>query len=150
MRAMTADQITMFLEEPRIARVASVRSDGRPHVVPVWYEWDGECLRFEAQATSVKIKNLKRDPRVSVLVDMTHGGMQYKGVILEGVARIRERPEKTTPIAERIFRRYLGKEGLDAPTPRRLIYENDPVIAELTPTRVITWDNTLAGPGGLV
>jgi len=147
MRRMSNDTFRAFLQQPHLARLATVRSDGRPHLVPIWYEWDGAQLRFEAQAGSVKVANLARDPRAAVLVDMTHGGMQYLAVAFEGTARIVDDPSQVLPSAERIFSRYLGEEGLSMATPQRLLYEQHPVIVEVTPTRIVTWDNTATGRG---
>src|SRR6187551_2124231 len=47
----------------RTGKLATVRPDGRPHVVPVWFVLDGEDLVFTTWHTSVKAVNLRRDPR---------------------------------------------------------------------------------------
>ncbi len=46
--------------------MATVRNDGRPHVVPIWFDLDGDDLVFTTWHTSVKAANLRRDPRVSI------------------------------------------------------------------------------------
>jgi PPOX class probable F420-dependent enzyme len=145
MSAMTGDQFDAFVGEPVLARVATVRPDGSPHVVPVWFEWDGESLRFEAQAHSRKARNLRNDPRMSVVIDATYGGLQYRAVVLEGTAEIIEDREFVVAIVQRIFLRYLGEEGIAAPTPQRLIFGEETIVVQLTPSRVISWDNTTMG-----
>jgi PPOX class probable F420-dependent enzyme len=146
MSAMKTNQLEAFLREPLLARAATVRPDGSPHIVPVWFEWDGELVRFESQANSRKVKNLRKNPRMSVLIDVTHGGFEYRAVILEGTAEIIDDRESVVPIVQRIFLRYLGEEGIAAPTPQRLIFGGETIVVQLTPSRVITWDNTRIEP----
>jgi PPOX class probable F420-dependent enzyme len=146
MSEMIEDDLEAFMREPVLARVATVRPDGSPHVVPVWFEWDGKSLRFEAQARSRKARNLRHDPRMSVVIDFTYGGLQYRAVVLEGTAEIIDDRNSVVPIVERIFLRYLGEEGIAAPTPQRLIFGEETIVVQLTPSRVMTWDNTRLGP----
>lgn len=69
-REMTTDQVRDFLgHRTRTAKVATVMQDGRPHVTPVWFVLDGEQLLCTTGADSVKGRNLRRDPRIALLVD---------------------------------------------------------------------------------
>ena len=144
MAEMTTEQMDRFLVQPRIARVATVRPDGRPHVVPIWYEWDGTALRFDTPPTFRKGRNLLADPRLAVVTDTTHGGLRYAGVLMEGVARLERDQGVATAVAERIYRRYLGAEGVMSPTPQAMIHESEHMIVELVPDRIVTWDFTEA------
>ncbi len=53
------DFVNTFLAEPRIARMATANKDGQPHVVPVWYAWDGNTLWISAYADTRKVKDLQ-------------------------------------------------------------------------------------------
>jgi PPOX class probable F420-dependent enzyme len=141
MAQMSQQQIDDFLEQPLIARVATVRPDGRPHVVPVWFEWDGSTLRFEAEMGSAKVTNLRHDARVSVAVDVTRGGFRYRAVLMEGRGRIVEDRTVAVPVIERIFRRYVGDEGLETSRARRIVHESNSGVVEVMPERVISWDH---------
>ena len=69
MDRMTDEQARAFLEQgSRPATFASVRSDGRPHAVPTWYAVEGSDIVFTTWHTTVKAANLRRDPRVSLVV----------------------------------------------------------------------------------
>jgi PPOX class probable F420-dependent enzyme len=69
-RAMTPERWRAFLAQgTRTAKLATTRSDGRPHVVPIWFVLDGEDLVFTTGGRSVKARNLRRDPRVCLCVD---------------------------------------------------------------------------------
>ena len=69
-REITTEQVRDFLRHgTRSAKVETVTEDGRPHVMPVWFVLDGEQLAFTTGASSVKGRNLRRDPRIAQLVD---------------------------------------------------------------------------------
>ena len=64
MPAMSESQWRGFLGEgTRTGKLATVRRDGRPHVVPVWFVLDGQELVFATPSDSIKARTLRRDPR---------------------------------------------------------------------------------------
>ena len=70
MAPMTPEQVRSFLGAgTRSAKLATVRADGRPHVVPVWFVLDGHDAVFTTGAESVKGRARRRDPRVALCVD---------------------------------------------------------------------------------
>jgi nitroimidazol reductase NimA-like FMN-containing flavoprotein (pyridoxamine 5'-phosphate oxidase superfamily) len=64
--ALSKEEIESFLSLPRIARLSTVRDDGRPHVVPVWYYYDGVNILVPTMKGSRKAKNIKKI-RISLL-----------------------------------------------------------------------------------
>src|SRR5215831_5108781 len=69
-REMTETEIREFLAHgTRTAKLATVGRGGAPHVMPVWFVLDGGQLVLTTGAESVKGRNLRRDPRVAVVVD---------------------------------------------------------------------------------
>lgn len=68
--AMTKEEIDEFLSGRWVARLATNGKDGYPHLAPLWYYWDGECVYFALTETRQSCKNLRRDPRCSVVIDM--------------------------------------------------------------------------------
>ncbi len=70
MKNMATHECWDFLCSPvRTAQLATVRADGRPHVVPIWFDIDDETLIFTTWHKAVKAANLRRDPRVCLSVD---------------------------------------------------------------------------------
>ena len=63
--------------------VATARTDGRPHLMPVWAVWDAGALWFSSSIGSRKVRNLSREPRCSIATDNA-----WEPVVLEGVARV--------------------------------------------------------------
>jgi PPOX class probable F420-dependent enzyme len=87
MREMSQAERRAFLTEgTRTGKLATVRADGSPHVVPIWFALDDDALVFTVDAASVKAKALRRDPRVSVCVDEELP--PYAFVLVEGTAVI--------------------------------------------------------------
>jgi len=68
--AMTKDEIDEFLSGRWIARLATHGTDGYPHIAPLWYYWDGECFYVSLTRNRQSCKNLKHNPRCSVVIDM--------------------------------------------------------------------------------
>lgn len=84
--AMTAAEVDAFLAAERTCRVATVGADGRPHVVPLWFVWDGEALWLWSITRSRRWADLARDPRVAVVVDTGEQYDQLRGVEIGGTA----------------------------------------------------------------
>jgi Pyridoxamine 5'-phosphate oxidase len=86
--AMSKGELDAFLAEPHIARLACLKPDGFPYIVPAWYHWDGRAFWFVARERSVWAHYLSLDPRVSVVVD--EPVPPIRKVIVEGTAIIVE------------------------------------------------------------
>ncbi len=106
-KKMSRDECWAFLlSRPRPAKLATVRPDGRPHVVPIWFERDGEQIVFTTWHTSVKARNLRHDPRVSLCVDDEAPPFAY--VKVDGTAAFGDDPDELRHWATRIAARYMG------------------------------------------
>jgi PPOX class probable F420-dependent enzyme len=109
MRDMTPEEIEAFLlTGTRTGKLATVRGDGRPHVVPVWFILRDDHLVFNTHASSVKAKNMRREPRVAVTVD--DQAPPYSFVTIEGRAGLTEGDPDLVDIATRIGGRYMGAD----------------------------------------
>ena len=101
--------------KPPIERptIATVRADGSPHVVPVWYRWDGERILVWTTDRRAWVKNVIRDRRVSVSVQ--EAAPPYAAVLLHGRAAARTGPdEEITAEIRRITQRYIPPAEVDA------------------------------------
>lgn len=107
-----AESLAFLGERPRTAKLATVRSDGRPHVAPIWFALDGEELVFTTWHTTVKAANLRHDPRVCLCVD--DDAPPFAFVIVEGLAALSEEPGELLAWATRIAGRYMGAEQAEA------------------------------------
>ncbi len=100
--AMSQEEIDTFLSGRLIARIATVGADGIPHINPVWYYWDGECLYIVMKARRRMARNLARNPWCSVVIDTDDRpiwGMwdnRARGVIFTGRAEIHQPQDQIT------------------------------------------------------
>jgi len=108
---MNDAQVRAFLAgtPAHTAKVATVRADGRPHVAPVWYEVDDQgVIVFNTGESTVKGRNLRRDPRASLCVDDERPPFSF--VLLEGVVELSDDLDDVREWATRIGRRYMGED----------------------------------------
>lgn len=107
------DEVLAFLnDEVRVGRLATVDADGAPHVVPVWFEVDGDRLLVHSGGASRKVRNIRESGRFSLAVDKDV--MPYKGVSIDGAARIGDDGEfDWAGLARRLSHRYLPAEAAD-------------------------------------
>lgn len=156
------EEVERFLAGSALARLAVLTPDGAPYVIPVWYQWDGKHLWFVGRQRSVWCEYIKRDGRVSVVIDTEHSPpdesgkkMEIPKVFMQGNAEIVEEPNvggQWVKIAELMSYRYLGPNGPEYLTgtinqPRWLI--------KMTPTEIRSWQGVgwakrywVAGTGG--
>ncbi|MFJ6865032.1 PPOX class F420-dependent oxidoreductase [Streptomyces termitum] len=109
MTRMTEEQWRAFVSAgTRTGKLATVRADGAPHVVPVWFVLDGDAFVFTTGKDTVKGRNLARDGRVSLCVD--DEAPPFSFVTLSGRAELSEDPAELLHWATLIGGRYMGEE----------------------------------------
>ncbi len=123
-----------------IATLATLAEDGSLYAVPMWFRWDGTSVLICTSARTRKIRNLRRNPRATVMVDQCRGGMEVRGVMLVGSAEIIEGTE-ARELNRSIHLRYVTAQGLALPEVRGYL-DTDDVTVRVRPDRVTTWDLT--------
>jgi PPOX class probable F420-dependent enzyme len=140
-RAQTPGEIAGFLMHgTRTAKVATMLPGGQPHVTPVWFVLDGEQIVFTTAAGSVKGRNLRRDPRVALVVDEEEP--PYAFVHVRGRASISEDPGELRRFATEIGGRYMGQDRAEEFGRRNAVPGE--VLVRVAPERVIA-DADVAG-----
>jgi PPOX class probable F420-dependent enzyme len=102
------DKIETFLTEPRNIVVAGIRRDGRPHLSPNWFYWDGQRFYVSTTRSRVKYAIFRRDPRAQLLVD---DPTSFRAALVPATAEIREDIAAELPR----FRAIREKHGLAVP-----------------------------------
>ena len=143
---LTAEEMEQFLAGNPVARLATLKPDGSPYVMPVWYQWDGEALYFVGRQRALWCEYIKADGRVSVVIDAPHSdpdeagqAMEIPKVYMEGVATIEEEPNiggRWVQVAEQMSYRYLGPNG---PTYLVSTLQQPRWLVKMVPTKVKTW-----------
>ena len=101
---LTIEDLDGFLEEPVVAVLATVRSDGSVLLSPVWHEWRDGGFNVWTGANDAKARHLRREPRASIVV--AESSHPLRGVEVRGTARVLT--EDAFETAVRIASRYLG------------------------------------------
>jgi coenzyme F420-0:L-glutamate ligase / coenzyme F420-1:gamma-L-glutamate ligase len=126
--------VTKLLERERVCRVATAPPNGPPHVVPVCHVLADGKLYFAAGPGSVKIRNLRANPRAAVTVDVyAEDWGRLAGVMLQGAARLVERGPLFRKVRRLLYAKYPQYPVESA------LEEADSVIVELSPTGVVSW-----------
>lgn len=109
---MSDQQVLAFLAASTpTAHLATVRSDGRPHVVPIWFVVDGEDLVFVTHSSSVKAGNLRRTAYAAVSVDDPHPPFSF--ALVEGPVTLVDDLKHPT-LGTIGAARYIGDEAAAA------------------------------------
>ncbi|MEU2251745.1 PPOX class F420-dependent oxidoreductase [Nocardia xishanensis] len=141
---MSDAEITEFLERSRIATLATLGPQGRPHLTAMWYALiDGE-IWFETKAKSQKAVNLRRDPRITCMVEAGQTYDQLRGVSIEGRAEIIDDPERLFAVGVSVWERYTGPYSEEVrPLVENML--NKRVAVRVVPERVRSWDHRKLG-----
>lgn len=134
------NEIDAFLDQPLLARMATADPEtNQPHVVPVWFGWDGESLWISAFRSTRKVRELLKNPRISVVIDVSEGEGLH-AVLMEGQAELFSEPRnRMEELTAWVYQRYLGPEGIKAADPQSWIKDPEALLIKLTPQKTKTW-----------
>jgi PPOX class probable F420-dependent enzyme len=118
-----------FLKTHELCRMATASKDGRPHVVPVVYAVDGEDIIIAVDYHTKKLKNLRENPKVALVVD------EYRpngGLMVEGDCEIFERGKEYLRLLQVLFDRFTFYR-------REPWGEGESPILKVRPTKAVMW-----------
>ena len=118
-----------------IAWLTTVGSDGRPYTSPVWFLWDGKTILIFSQPNKQKIRNLRKNARLTLALDDTKQGDDV--VIVEGSAELLDDPGLSTSLPAYVekYREHLQSMGW---TPEEMAADYSQAI-RITPTKFKSW-----------
>lgn len=151
---MTEKERAEFLEAGMTLIVTTLGGDGHPHTAPMWYLLDDGAIVFRSFTKSQKIVNLRRDPRITVLVEEGIAYPELRAVMIRGRARLvdgEDDPAYLLGLYGRLAAKYpmvgpepitLEPEALEAAFGRHAP-KNTAVVVE--PDRIASWDHRKLG-----
>ncbi|MGW4844634.1 PPOX class F420-dependent oxidoreductase [Nocardia brasiliensis] len=141
---MSETEITEFLQRSRIATLATLGKDGRPHLTAMWYALlDGE-IWFETKTKSQKAVNLRRDPRITCMVEAGQTYDQLRGVAIEGRAEIIDDPDQLFAVGVSVWERYTAPYSEEVrPMVEAMLHKRSAI--RVVPERVRSWDHRKLG-----
>ena len=144
---MTEQEIARFVEQGRTLSVATINPDGAAHLVAMWYALSDGKISMWMYAKSQKALNLRRDPRITCMMESGATYDELRGVQIRGRATLLEDVARVQVIGEAIYRRNAGVDGALTPQQLQIIAAQAPkrigVIVE--PIAIASWDHNKLG-----
>jgi PPOX class probable F420-dependent enzyme len=141
---MTDEEIADFVARSRTGTMATVGPGGQPHLVAMWYAvLDGD-IWVETKIKSQKVVNIRRNPRVTFMIE---SGLTYDslmGVSFEGTAEIHDAPDIIFAVGVNVWERYNGPYTDDL-KPAVDMMMNKRVAVRIAAERVRSWDHHKLG-----
>jgi PPOX class probable F420-dependent enzyme len=103
-------ELVEFLRRPNPAVIATVRSDGSPHAVPTWYEWQDGRLLVNMDESRARLAHLRDEPRVAITI--LNGPDWYSHLLIRGTV-VEIRPDPGLDDIDRLAHRYAGRPHRD-------------------------------------
>ena len=141
---MSTEEVARFLEEQRVVNIATNGPSGHPHLVAMWFAVLDGAIWFETKAKSQKAVNLRRDPRISCLVEAGHTYDTLRGVEIEGTATIVDDPDRLWQVGVDVWERYNGPYTEEVRPLVELMLHNR-IAVRVDAERVRTWDHRKLG-----
>lgn len=141
---MTDAEIEQYLERSRTMVLATNGPSGHPHTVAMWYAVVDGDIWFETKAKSQKAANLRRDPKVTCLVEDGHTYDTLRGVAFEGTAEITDDPDALWKVGVSVWERYNGPYTEEMkPLVEFMLHKR--VAVRVRTDRVRSWDHRKLG-----
>ncbi|MDT7544209.1 MAG: hypothetical protein QOE99_319 [Actinomycetota bacterium] len=141
---MTDEEISSFVARSRTATMATIGPSGVPHMVAMWFAVIVGQVWFETKAKSQKAQNLRRDPRMTVMLE---AGMTYdtlRGVSLEGQGVIVDDADALWQVGVNLWERYTGPYSEEMrPFVEQML--NKRVAVRVDTERIRSWDHRKLG-----
>ena len=147
---MSEDEVRRFIESKKTMTIVSNGPGGFPHPMPMWFARDPDgSIRMATYRTSQKIKNIQRDPRVSLLCESGTEYAELRGVVIHGHAEL---VDDFALVCDTLLRAGGRGEGLPKdPAAAKSIQEamrknaEKRFVIRVKPERVISWDHAKLG-----
>jgi PPOX class probable F420-dependent enzyme len=137
---MTAAAVDELLGSAEMGVLCTADAEGRPQGTPIWFDYDGSCVRILVHRDSKKARNIRANPHVSLTVDTRVA--PYRGVVLRATASL----SGPDPALRRVLAsRYLGEQVAGGYIESTLNLDHDDVLVTLTITGRYSWDYSSKG-----
>jgi PPOX class probable F420-dependent enzyme len=124
--------------------MATVGPNGFPHLVAMWYGVVDGKIWFETKAKSQKVQNLRRDDRITCMLEDGLTYNELRGVSIEGRGVIVDDPDALWKVGVSVWERYNGPYTEEAkPLVEFMLHKR--VAVRVDPERVRSWDHHKLG-----
>ena len=131
---LTKSQLDTFLNQPRMAHLATASKNGKPRVSPIWYVYENGSFYFTTRLGRVKSNHLRQNPHVALSIASDE--RPYRAVCVFGTAKVIQNDRDKW--LERISTRYGEREGRE--WLGEAVKQKGRVVFKLQPDRIMSWD----------
>jgi nitroimidazol reductase NimA-like FMN-containing flavoprotein (pyridoxamine 5'-phosphate oxidase superfamily) len=147
---LSPDEVWAVVEASHTGIFTSLRRDGVPVALPIWFVVLERRIYVSGPATAKRVARVRRDPRVSFLVESGKRWAELRAVHLTGQARVVTEPRLLARVAAALDAKYarFRTQRTAMPAATRARYEVTLATIEITPDEhILSWDNARLGLG---
>ena len=139
---LTPEEQATFLKEPNKASLATIDKDGFPHVVAMGFLAKDGAIYMTSYAKAQKVLNIRRNPKVAVMVESGKNYGDFRGVLIRGLCEIIEDPA----VVEKTMRELAGNQAGSSSMPRGAVSSAPKrALLKIVPQNISSWDHTKLG-----
>jgi PPOX class probable F420-dependent enzyme len=142
--AMTKDEVDEFLLGRHSMTMCTMNPDGTIHAVGMWYGFLEGSIAVESKAKAQKVQNVRRDPRITCMIETGEYYEELQGVSVMGRAEVVDDPERMWQLGVSVLERYY-MPYTDEMRPAVEAMLNKRVVVKVNPIKVISWDHRKLG-----
>lgn len=143
--AFTAEEEAKYIREAKTAILCTNDPKGYPHAVAMWFDVDPDgSVLMTTYGKSQKVRNIRRDPKVTLLVESGTTYDQLKGLMIRGRAEVIEDVDRCAELLRRIHVK-MGGESLPGLIDVLRERARKRVLVRVAPERQSSWDHTKLG-----
>jgi len=143
---LTPEEQVGFLAQARTMALCTIDKDGYPHVVAMAYMVKDGCIYMTSYRKAQKVMNIRRNPKVAVMVESGTAYHELKGLMIRGRCEIIDEPQEVWQIMRqaREFQGGAPSAPADAVVQARA---QKRVALKIIPEKIASWDHSKLGPG---
>jgi len=143
--ALTDDEIEQFLAESWTLQVASIGPHGYPHLVAMWYVVIDGRIHFTTFAKSQKVLNLRRNPKLTAMLESGKAYQELRGWVIEGEGELLEDTPFTAKVMALVGHKYNGIPIATDTPEAALKVASKRVVVRINPVDTYSWDHSKLG-----
>lgn len=137
---LTEKEQDEFLREARKVALATIGKDGYPHLVAMNFVARDGAILMSSYGKAQKVVNIRRNPRVSVMLEKGRNYSELRGIMIRGECEIIEDPRSV----REAMRAIRGRESSDAVEIPEAVASKR-VILKVIPKKIASWDHSKLG-----
>jgi PPOX class probable F420-dependent enzyme len=137
---LSADEQAAFLRSHRKCALATLDVHGFPHVVAMNFTFRDGAFWMTSYGKAQKVLNIRRDPKVGVMVEVGAAYAELKGVMARGDCEILDDAE----VVDQVFA-WMAEDRGEPRSPGSARSAPKRVVLKIVPTKTVTWDHTKLG-----